>query len=90
MEVVDDKLNEKLDDVDKRYSEIVNILTKLSAYFDNSIAVSETAKQELREALADAAKTSHNADVDIGVSVERTEVETPTEEEKTASPSITR
>lgn len=90
VEVVDDKLNEKLDEVDKRYAQIVNILAKLSAYFDNSIAVSEDAKQELRDALADAAKTSHNADVDIGVSVEHTEAEKPTEEEKTASPTVTR
>ena len=90
VEVVDDKLNEKLDEVDKRYSEIVNILAKLSAYFDNSIAVSETAKQELREALADAAKTSNNADVDIGVAVVHTEAEKPAEEEKTASPTVTR
>ena len=90
VEVVDDKLNEKLDEVDKRYSEIVNILSKLSAYFDNSIAVSETAKQELREALADAAKTSNNADVDIGVAVEHAEAEKPAEEEKTASPTVTR
>lgn len=90
VEVVDDKLNEKLDEVDKRYSEIVNILSKLSAYFDNSIAVSEPAKQELREALADAAKTSNNADVDIGVAVEQTEAEKPAEEEKTASPTVMR
>ena len=86
VEVVDDKLNE----VDKRYAQIVNILAKLSAYFDNSIAVSEDAKQELRDALADAAKTSYIADDEIGVVVERTEEEKPTEEEKTASPTVTR
>lgn len=90
VEVVDDKINEKLDEVDKRYAQIVNILAKLSAYFDNSIAVSEDAKQELRDALADAAKTSYNADVDIGVAVVQTEAEKPTEEEKTASPTVTR
>ena len=90
VEVVDDKLNEKLDEVDKRYAQIVNILAKLSAYFDNSIAVSETAKQELREALADAAKTSYNAEEVIGVVVEREKAETHAEEEKTASPTVTR
>ena len=90
VEVVDDKINEKLDEVDKRYAQIVNILAKLSAYFDNSIAVSEDAKQELRDALADAAKTSYNAEEVIGVAVEHTEAEKPKEEEKTASPTVTR
>lgn len=90
VEVVDDKLNEKLDEVDKRYAQIVNILAKLSAYFDNSIAVSEDAKQELKDALDDASKTSYIADDEIGVVVERTEAEKPAEEEKTASPTVTR
>lgn len=90
VEVVDDKINEKLDEVDKRYAQIVNILAKLSAYFDNSIAVSEDAKQELRDALADATKTSYNADEVIGVVVEQEKAETHAEEEKTASPTVTR
>ena len=90
VEVVDDKIDEKLDDVDKRYAQIVNILAKLSAYFDNSIAVSEDAKQELRDALADAAKTSYNAEEVIGVVVEQEKEETHAEEEKTAYPTVTR
>ena len=90
VEVVDDKLNEKLDEVDKRYAQIVNILAKLSAYFDNSIAVSETAKQELKDALSDAEKTSYNAEEVVGVVVEHEKAETNAEEEKTASPTITR
>lgn len=90
VEVVDDKINEKLDEVDKRYAQIVNILAKLSAYFDNSIAVSEDAKQELRDALSDAAKTSYNEEEVIGVVVEQDKEETHAEEEKTASPTVTR
>lgn len=53
-ETVLHKVDEKLDVVDDGFYKVVNILEKLSAYFDNSIAISEEAKEELREALAEA------------------------------------
>ena len=43
-----------MEEVSKRYENVISILEKLSAYFDNSIGVSETAKQELKQALAEA------------------------------------
>ena len=43
-----------MEEVAKKYDNLVLVLEKLSAYFDNSIGVNETAKQELKQALADA------------------------------------
>lgn len=37
--------------VQEKYDKIIVILSKLSAYFDDSIGVTETAKEELRQAL---------------------------------------
>lgn len=53
------KINEKavemvkvyMEEVSKRYENVITILEKLSAYFDNSIGVSETAKEELKKAI---------------------------------------
>ena len=50
VEVVKKELNE----VKAEYKTLINIVKKLSAYFDNSIGVSDTAKQELRQAIAEA------------------------------------
>lgn len=43
-----------MEDVAKKYDSLILVLEKLSAYFDNSIGVNETAKQELKQALAEA------------------------------------
>lgn len=43
-----------MEDVSKKYDNLILVLEKLSAYFDNSIGVNETAKQELKQALAEA------------------------------------
>lgn len=56
------KINEKSTEVLKnelavvssKYDKVVLILEKLSAYFDNSIGVSESAKTELKKAILDA------------------------------------
>ena len=50
VEVVKKELNE----VKAEYRTLINIIKKLSAYFDNSIGVSDTAKQELKQAIAEA------------------------------------
>lgn len=49
-----DVLKVYMEDVAKKYDNLVSVLEKLSAYFDNSIGVNETAKQELKQALAEA------------------------------------
>ena len=50
VEVVKKELNE----VKAEYKTLINIIKKLSAYFDSSIGVSDTAKQELKQAIAEA------------------------------------
>lgn len=47
-------LRSEMEDVSKKYDRVIKILEKLSAYFDNSIGVTETAKQELKKAIAEA------------------------------------
>lgn len=47
-------LKEELKKVSAKYDKVITILEKLSAYFDNSIGVSEQAKTELKKALANA------------------------------------
>lgn len=43
-----------MEEVSKKYENVLSVLEKLSAYFDNSIGVSEAAKKELKEAIANA------------------------------------
>ena len=43
-----------MEEVSKKYENVLSVLEKLSAYFDNSIGVSETAKKELKQAIANA------------------------------------
>ena len=64
----------QIDELNYNYVKLVTILTKLSAYFDNSIAVSDTAKAELKQALADAQKT---ANIEQDIEVEEFVVQTP-------------
>lgn len=67
-------LRTTLEDVSKKYDNLINIIKKLSAYFDNSIGVPETAKQELKTALIEA----ENKAVEVeSVVVEENIVETP-------------
>ena len=47
-------LEAKLEEVNANYSRLVVCLEKLSAYFDNSIGVTDKAKEEMKEALANA------------------------------------
>ena len=43
-----------MEETAKKYENVLNVLDKLSAYFDNSIGVSENAKNELKKAIAEA------------------------------------
>lgn len=43
-----------MEETAKRYDNVIKVLEKLSAYFDNSIGVNETAKQELKQVIAEA------------------------------------
>ena len=47
-------VQKELAEVKAEYKTLIDIIKKLSAYFDNSIGVSETAKQELKQAIAQA------------------------------------
>ncbi len=53
-EKANDYIDIEINKLNDRYEKIINILSKLSAYFDTSIFVSEEAKAELKEAIADA------------------------------------
>lgn len=53
-EKVAKQFKEELKKVQDNYDKLVAVLEKLSAYFDGSIGVSEQAKAELKQALADA------------------------------------
>ena len=47
-------VKEQLAKMEEKYNKLLNVIEKLSAYFDNSIGVSENAKQELKQAITDA------------------------------------
>lgn len=47
-------LKQTLLEVQAKYDKVINVLDKLSKYFDNSIGVAEEKKEELREALSEA------------------------------------
>lgn len=47
-------LKKELADVQKKYDNLIVIMEKLSAYFDNSIGVAEEKKADLKQAIADA------------------------------------
>lgn len=70
-------LKQSLADVNNNYEKLLIVIQKLAAYFDNSIGVTEQAKEELRQALADAEKSAITAESIVIV-------EKPTEEKKEA------
>lgn len=53
-------IKEELNNVQAKYDNLIVILEKLSAYFNNSIGVSETSKEELHNAI-NSAKTTPNS-----------------------------
>jgi hypothetical protein len=44
-------LKKELKEVKERYNKLIEIITKLAAYFDNSIGVPEEKKEDLKKAL---------------------------------------
>ena len=48
-EQANDYMKSYLDEMNKKYDQLIEIIEKLSAYFDNSIGVSDTAKEDLKD-----------------------------------------
>ena len=63
---------------DEKLAQIVKVLEKFSAYFDNSIGIPDSAKQELKDAIAEAKG--------LPTSVETVIVDKPTEEPTKTEP----
>jgi len=61
---------QELESVNKRYDKLVNVLEALASYFDNSIGVSDEAKQSLKEALAEAKEIKIEPEIEQEVKVE--------------------
>lgn len=82
LEQVTEKANAYIDKgyeaLEMRYRTLINILEKLSAYFDNSIGVSDQAKAELKQAIAEAKQEEVKHDFEVALEVEEP-VEQPTE-----------
>lgn len=68
------RIDSKIDEMNTNYTKLVNILAKLAAYFDNSIAVTDEAKKELYNAIADAQK---DGKIEQTISVEEFIADTP-------------
>ena len=47
-------IDKGLAETQAKYDKLIAVIEKLAAYFDNSIGVSDTAKEELKQAIADA------------------------------------
>ena len=55
-------ISEEMYKLDTRYSHLIEILEKLSAYFNNSVFVSEEAKEELNKAIEEAKAVEHKVE----------------------------
>lgn len=60
----------ELDGVNNRYDKLVNVLEALASYFDNSIGVSDEAKQNLKDALAEAKEIKIEPEIEQNIKVE--------------------
>ncbi len=65
-------LKQSLADVASQYNKVILILEKLSAYFDNSIGVSDNAKEELKQAISEAKNEPTTAESVVDEIVEPT------------------
>ena len=74
-------INTKTKQLEERYDKLLKVVEKLSAYFDNSIAVSDQAKAELKEAIAEAKEDKPIEVVEDVVTFE-VEEEAPKEDKK--------
>lgn len=90
LENINEKATEVLDKsvqaLNAKFDNVILILERLSAYFDNSIGVSEQAKAELKKAIADAkneVKTAESVvEVEDVTKVEKTETKKSTKVER--------
>lgn len=55
-EKVDNKIEKELEEVNANYKNIINCFEKFANYFDNSIGVPDTKKEELKQAIEKAKK----------------------------------
>lgn len=90
LEKINEKATEVLDKsaqaLNAKFDNVILILERLSAYFDNSIGVSEQAKAELKKAIADAKNEVKTAESVVEVEdvkkVEKTETKKSTKVER--------
>lgn len=66
----------------ENYLKVINILEKLAAYFDNSIGVPQTAKDELKTAINEAHTETPQAESVVIEDVSRETLEEPAQNEK--------
>ena len=76
VEKVDARVDNKLDQVNAKYDNLITCFEKFTAYFDNSIGVPDVKKQELKEAI-EKAKTADMSLVNTCVEEEVKEIEKP-------------
>ena len=74
-EQANDYMKAYLDEMNKKYDQLIEIIEKLSAYFDNSIGVSDTAKEDLKDCINKAKIAPTTVETEV---VDKT-YETPTE-----------
>lgn len=60
-EEANERIDEHLSKTEEKYDKLLNVLEKLSAYFDDSIGVPQTAKDGLKEAIAEAKTEKYEA-----------------------------
>jgi len=64
-EMANEKIEKELGDIQAKYDKLLNVITKLAHYFDNSIVPQET-KNELYQALGESVEDKKN-DIEIKV-----------------------
>ena len=95
-EEANDYLKQQLKETQEGYNKLLNCIEKLSAYFDNSIGVSEDAKAELKKAIEEAKvpeepkKTFETKIVAEEVKVEEVKIEEPKKQTKKKTAEIER
>lgn len=86
-EKVAKQFKEELKKVQDNYNKLVAVLEKLSAYFDGSIGVSERAKAELKQALAEAKNEPTTAESVVSEEIIEKAPKQATEPQETAKKS---
>lgn len=88
LEKINEKSNEHikkaLEETNERYEKLITILEKLACYFDNSIGVPDSAKEELHSAI-DMAKTQKVEPQIVKITEEEVKIELTEETKKETS-----